>query len=78
MEGLAIQEEDLFQLFRPTGFDELEVAVFVGSVNFVPDDRVSGVLGVDADLVHPSGFRKAFHEGESKPVGRIPIEPLLD
>ena len=43
-------------------FDEGEVAVFVGAVDFIADDGVAGVGKMDADLVFAAGLRADVEE----------------
>ena len=45
-------------------FDEGEVEVFVGAVEFVADDGMAEVGEVDADLVFASGAGEGLEEGE--------------
>ena len=45
-------------------FDEGEVAVFVGAVDFIADDGVAGVGEVDADLVFAAGLWADVEEGK--------------
>lgn len=69
MESLAVEPQAGLKGRSPTGFDELEVAIFVGAVDFVAHDGVSRVCEVHSDLVHAPCARRRLDEG--KAVGGI-------
>ena len=63
MEGLVGQNELGALLGGESAFDEGEVAIFVGAIDFIADDGVAGVGEVDADLVFAAGLRPDVEEG---------------
>lgn len=65
VESLPVEEEAGRETGRPAGLDEVEVTAFVGAIELVPHDRMPGMGGVDADLVHASGERVTADQGES-------------
>ena len=60
-----VWQDQLLALFRGQSvFHQSQVKVFVGSVDFVADDRVSKMGEMDADLVFASGAGRQAQEGE--------------
>jgi hypothetical protein len=51
---MSRQQQLVFEGLRPPGFDELQIALFIFTVNFVTDDWVSAMCEVNPDLVHAS------------------------
>ena len=75
VEGL-VGEDELGALRRGEPvFDEGEVAVFVGAVDFIADDGVAGVGEMDADLVFAASLGADVDEGK-EPI--FAGETLLD
>lgn len=74
MESLAVEPQAGLQGRSPAGFDELEVAVFVGPVDFVAHDGVSRVCEVDSDLVHAPCARGRLDEGKAVGGGGLRAE----
>jgi hypothetical protein len=66
MERLARKEKLGLQGGSPVGFYELEVAVFVWTVDFISDNGVSGVGQMDADLMSSTGFGFGFDQGKGQ------------
>ena len=64
MESLAGEQKLCFQGGGPIGFDEFQITVFVGAVDFVADDGVTDVREMDANLVGSAGFGFGFDQGE--------------
>lgn len=62
VEGLVGEDELGALLGGEPVFDEGEVAVFVGAVDFIADDGVAGVGQMDADLVFAAGLRADVEE----------------
>lgn len=58
------EEEFLGEVVGPAGFDEFEVGVFVGAVDFVTNNGMTGVGEVDADLVHAAGLWQGLDKRE--------------
>lgn len=58
--------------FREAVFDESKVEVFVGTVEFVSDDRMAQVGEVDADLVLAAGMRDQQEFGKEVILGACP------
>src|SRR4051794_26588405 len=51
VERMSRQEKLLSQLIGPTRFDELQIKLFVRSVDFVAHDRMTEVREVNTDLM---------------------------
>jgi len=64
VKSLARQQELGFQQRGPVGFNEFQVTVFIGTVDFIADDWIPGVGKMDPDLVGPAGFGFGFDQGE--------------
>ena len=64
MEGLARKEEFCFQGRSPIGFDKFQVTIFVRAVDFVADDRISGMCEMHTDLMGSTSFWFGFDQGE--------------
>ncbi len=64
MQGVAREEKAFREGGGPAGADEFQVAVRRRPVDFIADDRVSGVGEVDPDLVGAAGERLGGDEGE--------------
>ena len=58
VERLMGQDETLPLLGRQTVFHQRKIKVFVAAVEFVPDDRMTQVGQVNADLMFPAGEGK--------------------
>ncbi len=65
VEGLAVEEKAGGEVEGPARLDEIKVTAFVGAVELVPDDGMSRVGGVDADLMHPAGEGMAAEQGKA-------------
>ena len=62
MESVAGQVEALCQGGGPTGLNKLQVTILGRTVDFIPDDGVAGMGGVDADLVGSAGEGFGFDQ----------------
>jgi len=77
VEGVPRKQEPLFEGRRPSGANEFQVTAFVGTVDFVADDGISGMREVDADLVHATSLGKGPDEREAAAGGRIERKTAL-
>lgn len=78
MQGVPWEKKHALELFRPAGFNEAKIELFVGPVDFVSDQGMSKVSEVDSDLVGAAGARNCPNDREFF-VGFIcPEEPFFD
>ncbi len=74
MERVAWQQQAGLEIRGPTVSHPGEVLRAVTRVEFIAEDRMTAMRQMDADLVHPAGFRKTPDQG--KPPFR-PCEATL-
>ena len=55
MERLPGQEESGLQFKGPIGCNEIEITIFIWTVDFVANNGMAGVSKMDADLVGTAG-----------------------
>ncbi len=68
VEGLAVHPKYSLQGGRPSVFDKVEVTLLIRAVDLVSNDGETRVRGVDADLMHATGFGIAADHGEAFPI----------
>lgn len=62
---MSRQEEFLFKLMRPSGFDKAQVALLVGAVNFVAHDWMADRREMHPNLMRAPGVRNRANHAES-------------
>jgi hypothetical protein len=75
MQGLTRKEKLGCKSRSPIRFDELQITIFVRTVDFVADYWVSEVCEVYANLMGSACFRFGFYEGE---LVLVVLEPAQD
>jgi len=61
---MPLQQELPHERIAPPGFHELQIAILGRTVNFIPDDRESGMGEMHADLVGSPGNRPGTQKGK--------------
>jgi len=75
MESVPVEKEALPQALGPAGFDELEVAGFLETVESVAHDGMTAMRKMHPDLMHPPGLGNTPEKGKPVPV---PFESTED
>ena len=76
MQSMTRKQEFCFQLRRPACFDEFQIRPALASaINFVTDQRMTDLRGMQTNLMGPSGPRLGPQQSE---LLLIPLETLLD
>ena len=74
---MSWQQESLLELMSPSNFDETQVQLLVGAIDFVTDNRVPEVRKVDANLVGPPRAREGADNGKLPLGSSSPNESLF-
>ena len=77
MQGMTRQEKATLQFISPTGFDEAQIKLLVGAIDFVADNRVAEVRQMDADLVGSPRARECADNGKLPAWSSSPNESLF-
>ena len=76
MKSLARKEELRFEREGPTGFDKLQVTIFIRTVDFVTDNRMSGICEVHTDLMGSTSFWFGFDQSERAVVQSVTVQDM--
>src|SRR5438874_10487655 len=78
MQSVTRKQQRTLQRRSPARLDEIEVVIFIRSVNFVADDRMSDVRQMHADLMRASRPRKCAHQAETTAVACFAAKTFFD
>ena len=70
MQSMSRQEQLAFELSGPSGLDETEVKLFVGSINFVAHNGMTDRGEVQSNLVRASCARNRANQAEFAVLAR--------
>jgi hypothetical protein len=68
------QEQFLFELICPTRLDKTQVTLFVGTIDFIPDDGIAEMRQVYSDLMRSSRDGTTADEGKGNSVSGKALE----
>ena len=77
MQCVTRQKQALPQFVSPPRFDEAEIKLFVGAIDFIPDDWMPEVRKMHADLVGATRARERADKGKPSSWSNSPNESLL-
>src|SRR5207237_3052519 len=70
VERVPWQQQLALEFGSPTGLDEVQIKLFVRSVNFIAHNRAANRSEMHANLVSPSSMRNRPNQSEFVVIGR--------
>ena len=78
MQRVTRQKQFAFEFRRPAGLNEFQIKIFIRTVDFIADDRMTERSEMNTNLMSPSRFRNRADKREFFSRRRSSVEALFD